>query len=411
MILNFNILRFKAGGFLKGETKLQITTIKNASLLNADTRRLSIFDQPLWRGLIGRSAGYQEEVVSKHGVPVARLSYTVLKDRFVGMPWGLPPPLSCRNGPAFSDDLRNEDKPAVLRTLIKTTLGRHPFTSFIFTCDPYGEDAALVRQEFIRAGFEHTTLVNPVQLPDQPGLMVPHPSDDGAINKRRSHINNARGKLDIVEDIGPDEFIAFYDLNLKARNKTTNYIDPIARALIVEGAECKQVRILAARRKKSSPEEPDPPLDAAIVIAWDRPIAWDDSPETKSEPPSSPSSQAERCYLLLLTYRLPSPAQSQEKPHPDANKLLIMEAAHFAAKHGLIFDTGGSATPGAEKFYRQLFPRKGSDEFRDVFKLVKWHAGWYDKCKLACKVSLQKLAEGRLKMARFWPSRVDSPRT
>jgi hypothetical protein len=371
---------------------LHTTNADRDSVPDIDNGRLSIFEQNLWRNILKRSAGYREEVVFKDDVAVGRLSYFLSRDRFVGISWGISPPLACRNGPVFSREVSDEEKPALLRTLIQTALRRHPLTSFMFTCDPYDKDAAMVRQEFIAAGFQHSTQVNTVQYPDQPSLMVPQPSDDAAINKRRSHINNARGRLEIVDDIPVDEFIAFYDANLKARNKNVNYVDAISRSLIVEGMAHGQVRILAARRKKKSADEPNPPLDAAIVIAWDRPIDWTGTPETAPPP-------GQRWYLLLLTYRLPSPGEPQEKPHPDANKLLIMEAAGFAAKHGLIFDTGGAATPGAEKFYRQLFTGKRSEESCDIFKYVKWHAGWYENNKRALKEAAARNGIRSLRMS------------
>jgi len=386
---------------MEGRIHFQATTIKGAAIPNIDNSHLSVFDQNFWLKIVGSTAGYREEVAFKDGVPMARLSYTLIADRFWGIPWGLSPPVSCRNGPVLSQALSDADKPVVLRLLIERTLRRHPLTSFVFICDPHAKDADLIRQEFIRAGFKHTTSMNTVRHPDQPGIMSPQPSDNAAINKRRSHIKNAQGKLDILDDVSPDQFIAFYDSNLGARGKTKNYVDSsLARALIAEGMAHKQARILAARRKKKSPDEPDPLLDAALVIAWDKPIAWDMPPADKCDRGGSDPPKEERCYLLLLTYRLPSPERPHEKPNADANKVLIIEAADFAAKNGLIFDTGGTATEGAEKYYRQLFPYKRSEEFCDVFKRVKWYAGWYEKHKLAFKEAAARHGITQIRLSR-----------
>jgi hypothetical protein len=62
-----------------------------------------------------------------------------------------------------------------------------------------------------------------------------------------------------------------------------------------------------------------------------------------------------------------------------------MEAADFAARHNLIFDTGGWATTGGRRFYQQLFPRKDSEEHLDVFRSVRRHADWYERNKNAFK--------------------------
>jgi hypothetical protein len=331
---------------------------------------------------------------------VARLSYCIRKDRRIGIAWGGFPPLSYLNGPVFSPGLNESEKAAALRTLLRWILRAHPFTSFAFTCEPSDKDALLVREEFLRAGFKHTKPAVSVRHPDQPCLMS-KVSDDQAINKRRSHIRNARRKLTIVDSLGPDEFIAFYTENLEARGITRqgNYLDEaIARPLLTEGIARGHVRILAARRKKVSPDEPDAPLDAAIVIAGDKAIFSDALPEKEARPDAT--ARPRRCYLLLLTYRLPRPDRTHDKPNPDANKVLILHAADFATKHGMIFDTGGAATPGADTFYRQLFPDERSRDHRDLFERMKWYAAWHDKFKLAYKQTAARYGIRRMRLTR-----------
>ena len=207
--------------------------------------------------------------------------------------------------------------------------------------------------------------------------MTPQTTDDPAINKRRSHINNARGKLEIVEDITPREFISTYEDHLRARGKTKSYLDPeLVDALLGEGLARGRVRLVGARRKRRTPEEKPPRWEAAVAIAWDRALPSKDEP--------APDGRNDgRCFLLLLTYR--STPDGGDKPVVDANKVLIMEAADFAARHGLTFDTGGWATHGAMRFYRQLFPGPASEEYLNIYERVQWHAAWYDRKRQALK--------------------------
>jgi hypothetical protein len=369
---------------MDGAQTLQIYTAKESPPSRVRKARLSIFEQDFWRDIAGRGSGYREAVVLDHGVAIVRLSYTLTRDSLAGISWALAPPLTCRNGPIFSDSLSDGEKSATLRRLLHHVLRRHPFTSFTFTCDPAAPEAGLIRSEFIRAGFKHLTPINPVRHPDQPSLMTPQASDDPAVNKRRSHINNARGKLEMVPNLDIEEFLAFYDASVRARGKLRNYVDAaLARALLQEGLARRQVKLLGTRAKRTSLDQPEPPLDAAIAIAWDEPL-----PAGDSRPYGA--SSGGRCYLLLLAYRSPSNHLSEPKPNPDANKVLIMEAADFAVEEGMIFDTGGWATQGAGRFYRQMFPGKRSEEYLDVFKHVKWHAGWYEACKLAFKEAIAR---------------------
>jgi hypothetical protein len=363
---------------------LQIHTAKELTTTTVRNARLPLFEQDWWRGIVGHASGYREAVVLDQGVAIVRLAYVLTRDPLVGISWALAAPLTCRNGPLFSDQLSDGEKSAALRRLLKHLLDRHPFTSFTFTCDPGMPESGLIRREFILAGFKHLTPINPVRYPDQPGLMTAQASDHPAFNKRRSHINNARGKLEIMPHLGVEEFLAFYDASLRGRGKARNYVDvALARALLEEGLARGQVKLLGARAKRKAPDQPEPPLDAAIAIAWDDPRA------TRDSRPRGAGAGC-RCYLLLLAYRSLPDHPAEPKANPDANKVLIMEAADFAAEQGMIFDTGGWATDGARRFYRQLFPGNRSEEYLDVFKHVKWHAGWYEAAKLAIKTAIER---------------------
>jgi hypothetical protein len=365
----------------------RLKTFRRAFLKGSGIRPTSVFEQDRWRGEVGRTPGYYEAVALQDDEPMARLAYTVRNDPLVRISWAMCPPLSCRNGPLFSESLSDSGKVAALRLLIRRVVRRHPLTSFVFTCNSGGSDANLVREEFIRAGFEHTRPLNPVRHPGQPGLMMPQLSDDPAINKRRSHINNARGKLDIIDNMSPDDFLASYNANLVGHGKKRSYLDtPLVLALLTEGLDRGQARLLGARQKRKSPDDPLPPLDAAIAIVWDQPLPGA-APTADTETMPEPVPGGGRCYLLLLTHRPISPDKTHEKPVGDANKVLIMEASDFASRHGLIFDVCGWATPGAQKFYRQLFPGPDSVEFLDVFTTVRWHARWYEKQRTFLKAA------------------------
>jgi hypothetical protein len=331
---------------------------------------------------------------------VASLSYSLQYGASLGIPWGVCPPLVCRNEPVFGPHLSEADKIAALRLLIGR-VRRRRFASFVFTCSGTSPNSALLRQEFVRAGFRHRRPLNPVRHPGLPGLMTPQAGDDPAVNKRRSHINNARGKLELIPGVSADDFIAFYDANLKARGKKRSYLDaPLARSLLRESVARGQARLLATRRKTKSPGESAPSWDAAIAFVWDRPMDVHAEPSAPL-PAHAPVGAGGRCYLLLLTYRIHTPgSRPEEKPVADANKVLIMEAAEFAAHHGMTFDTGGWATPGARKFYRQLFPGEHSSEFLDVFQDMRPYARWFNRQRLVIKRAAARHGIQQLTLSR-----------
>ena len=184
--------------------------------------------------------------------------------------------------------------------------------------------------------------------------MTPQTTDDPAINKRRSHINNARGKLEIVEDITPREFISTYEDHLRARGKTKSYLDPeLVDALLGEGLARGRVRLVrrAAQATHAGREA------AAVGSGRRQSLGTALPPPPPKDEPAPDGRNDGRCFLLLLTYR--STPDGGDKPVVDANKVLIMEAADFAARHGLTFDTGGWATHGCDAFLSPAISRSG----------------------------------------------------
>jgi hypothetical protein len=97
-----------------------------------------------------------------------------------------------------------------------------------------------------------------------------------------------------------------------------------------------QARIIAASKKRSGQPSEQPVIEAAICIVWDN----------------------ECCYYWLSTHR--------KEAHPDAIKLLIVEAMTHARKLGLIFDADGTDTPGTQRLFGTIFGMP-NEEKRYVF--------------------------------------------
>jgi hypothetical protein len=252
----------------------------------------------------------------------------------LGITWGISPHWSHLGGPVVSQDLSDERKAEVLRQLIVQLTSKSPYI-FNFVCNPNANDADLIRHAFINAGFEYSRKVTYLQPPNDAGVM------SRLSSKHRSHIKSADKILEVME-IGADEFTNFYQENLKAAGLISWSPLHVARDLITKGqAGCvPQVRVLAARnRKKGSPYE------AAIACAWDK----------------------ERYYLWMMTRRRSVNGGQNDKPHPDAVKLLIIKAMTHAQYMGLTFDVDGYFSQGSKKFYTEIL-QIPNIEFRDAFE-------------------------------------------
>jgi len=290
---------------------------------------LPVFQQSWWVGIARGVARYREAQVIEDGVIVGSLPYIVerRKNR-LGIPWGVSPHWSHLGGPVVSQALSNQGKANVLRQLIEQLPRK---TSFSFICSPHTNDAGLIRQAFINAGFEHSKEITYSQTPESVGIMVRLNS------KHRTHIKSAEKNLEVME-IGTAKFINFYEANLKAAGLKSYYPLSVASELIARGREGDppQVRVIAARKRKEGS-----PYDAAIACAWDK----------------------ERYYFWMSTRRRPSDG---DKPHPDAIKLLIVKATHHAMSLGLTFDADGATTQGHENLYKEILKLQNT-ESRDVF--------------------------------------------
>ena len=199
-----------------------------------------------------------------------------------------------------------EERAGVIRELI-AQLPRN--ASFRFVCNPATSDADLTKLEFTRAGFEWSTETTYLQ----------HPSDEGILERlfgeSRRQIASAPKKLQVL-DISADEFVDFYEVNLRESGKKPYAPLQCVRDLIKRGqrGDAPQMRVVAAKHRREGA-----PLDAAIAYAWDK----------------------KRLYLWLVTHRYSSD-NSRDKPHPHAVKLLILAGTEIARKMGLIFDADGA---------------------------------------------------------------------
>lgn len=316
---------------------------------------IPVFQQDWWLDIVRQKRNYREAQVFKGHVLVGRLPYVVRRTK-IGMLWGASPDWSHLGGPVLSQSLSEQEKNDVLARLI-AQLPAH--ISYGFVCSSYANEAALVRRAFTSAGFTHfveeTYCERPTELCGLNRLK----------RKHRLRLEAARKAIDIIE-IGPDEFVEFYSANLAEAGLPTRRELNTARDLIAAGGaqEPPQVKIFAAKKKASSG-----PFDAAIACAWDR----------------------MRSYYWMSTRR---PHDS----HPDAIKLLLLDAMRHAQSLGLVFDTDGCSTPGSEILYRDVL-RIGQRETRDAYERLTRLQRWYVVLQLGLdKFSAVQYARRRLKL-------------
>lgn len=317
---------------------------------------LAVFQQPWWLEIARGSAKYRELEVRRDGIVVGSLAFIVVTNRF-GNKLGFPPIWSHLGGPVVSHDLDTQDRATVIRELISQLPAN---ISLRFVCTSDSPDADVVRLEFKRVGFSHDTEVTYLQYPGDQGIL------ERLSGESRRQIASAPKRVEIV-DVDADEFIEFYDTNLRASGKQSYAPLRSARDLIVKGRarEAPQVRVIAARQAKGGP------LDAAIAYAWDK----------------------KRYYLWMVTHRRTSGA-GQSKPHPHAGKYLILDGTEDARRRGLIFDADGATTEGSQTLYRDRlkFPRA---EHRDVFFRDTGMYALYKGLRLKLRAQSTKYERGK----------------
>ncbi len=330
-----------------------LATVKLES--DIEPASVPVFQQDWWLEIVRQKGNYREAQVFKDHVLIGRLPYVVRRTK-IGMLWGASPDWSHLGGPILSQALIEQEKSDVLARLI-AQLPAH--ISYGFVCSPYAHDAALIRRAFTEAGFSHFSEETYCERPTKlHGL-------DRLKRKHRLRLEAARRAIDMIE-ISPDEFTEFYSVNLVEAGLPARRELKTARDLIVAGRAQNppQVKIFAAKRKASAG-----PLDAAIACAWDR----------------------VRSYYWMSTRR---PRDS----HPDAIKLLLLDAMAHARSLGLVFDTDGCSTPGSEILYRDVL-RMGHRETRDAYERITKLQRWYIILQLGLdKFSAVQYARRRLKL-------------
>jgi hypothetical protein len=291
--------------------KVMITESIN-SLRDIDRHALTIFQQEWWLNVARGSAHLEEvQVLGPKSQALASFAYIVQRNA-IGIPSGTDPYLSRVGGPVLKADLSDPEKETVLSQLIE----KLPNISFRFSISENAPNAHLIRQGFQRAGFECFEQINYSQPPEDEINRL------GA--KLREHIRQAKN----VIDIGPEEFINFYQENLKSIDNQKCYFPlEVARELIEASInrEPPQARIIAATQKSSYPAYESTIIDAAICVVWD----------------------SDRYYYWLSTRR--------KQSHPDAIKLLITTAMRHANILGLVFDADGINTPGTQRLFNTIF--------------------------------------------------------
>ncbi|WP_109487595.1 hypothetical protein [Occallatibacter savannae] len=312
---------------------------------------LSAFNLDWWLEIARSFPGYREATFIRGKETLGRLPYVLRKNR-IGLTFGHDPYWAHLGGPIVQERLSISEQADAIRSLVQQLPKR---ASLTFVCDPTVSYAGLVRSAFIQAGFEYTSQLTYVRLPED-GDVLSEKS-----RKHRGHIKRAAKSLDCI-DVSACEFVQFFKENLDARGKQSYAPLDMLPQLIGRAVERGCARAIAAVAKSQSPQGPRPTLDAAIVYIWDD----------------------RRCYYWLSTHRV---AGAGSKPHPDAVKLLLVNAMEHAQSMGLVFDADGVVTPGADHLYRTILGFR-IEERRDVFVRLNALERMYQKSRL-------KLMRGR----------------
>ncbi|MBS1806398.1 MAG: hypothetical protein JST28_23890 [Acidobacteria bacterium] len=329
--------------------------VMSSSLLAQVTEQskldLSVFHQSWWQEIAQGFPGYREVKAMRNGRLVGRLPFVLRRNR-LGLAFGQDPYWTHLGGPVVEENLSVREKLDVLRDLLKQLPRR---ASFTFTCDQTLCYADLVRTAFFEAGFEHSSQITYVRLPEGGDVQ------NERKRKHRGHIKRAAKRLACV-DITPREFVRYFGENLMAQGKRSyaplNMLMPLIQQALDRGC----ARVLAAKQNPedvSDDSSSSALCDAAIVYIWDD----------------------RRCFYWLSTYRVASENGLERAPHPDAVKLLMITAMEHAQAMNLIFDADGVATPGADHLYRKILGLK-IEERRDVFRRINTTERIYQNSKL-----------------------------
>jgi len=295
---------------------------------------LSVFHQDWWLEVARKSPDYRELRVVQENRVVGSLPFVRSRNR-LGLAFAHDPYWTHLGGPIVEQELSAVEQAKVIRSLVGQLPRR---ASLAFICDSSLSYGHLVREAFIEAGFEHSTQITYVRFPGEREVL------DERKRKHRGNIKRAAKCLDCV-DIAPREFTKFFEMNLRARGKESYAPLSMLPQLIEQALMRGCCRVIAAKPKASMSESGNAPFDAAIAYVWDD----------------------RRCYYWLSTHRSAKANDSADKPHPDAVKLLMVNAMEHAQAMNLIFDADGVVSAGADHLYRSILGMR-LDERRDVFR-------------------------------------------
>jgi hypothetical protein len=308
----------------------------------------SIFHQDWWLEVARKFPDYRELTVVQENQIVGRLPYVQWRNRF-GLAFGHDPYWAHLGGPVVDRGLSASEQAKVICALIAQLPRR---TTFSFICDTTLYCADIVRKAFLDAGFEHSTQITYLRLPGDRDVL------DERKRKHRGHIKRAAKCLDCV-DIAPCEFTEFFESNLKARGKESYAPLGMLPHILSEALMRGCGRVIAAKPNALASEGRSLPYDAAIAYIWDD----------------------RRCYYWLSTHRSVSEGDAGNKPHPDAVKLLMVNAMEHAQSMNLIFDADGVVSAGADHLYRSILGLR-MEERRDVFRRASTLGRIYEKSRI-----------------------------
>ena len=256
----------------------------------------TIFHQP-WLLKIASEGTYREATVASGGALVGRLPYVLFR-KISGHKVVSIPDLTHALGPAITLEPEVSHSTRSLRqfTITRDLIAQLPKVSHIGFRLHHGITNTLA---FEAAGF--STIVDyTVEIAPQPRKALWSQMRD----KTRNVIRRAGERLTVVELLDPEQFLDFYESNLRERSLRNYYSRDVCVELVAECLRRGVGRILIAT-------DPDGNYKAAVFTIWDH----------------------QQEYYFMSTRTLDSPN--------GATSLLIWTAIQHAALQGLTFNTDG----------------------------------------------------------------------
>ena len=278
--------------------------IQHPRVIQANLLEPTIFHEPWWLNLATSNSYHLAEVTDGAGKTIGRLPYAIQK--YFRIPSIDLPMLTHFLGPGL---IPGEGSPnnlflkklAITRELIHK-LPSMPLVRFKLH---HGiTDTIAFQEQGFRTSVQFTHEIHPAP-PDELWSNMR--------NKTRNVIRRAQERVTFRDLTDPDEFLAFYRANLKARG-LRNHLNPaITKNLIAATLQRTRGRILAAYDVHNM-------LCAANFYIWDK-----------------------TSYYFLLTTRTHDAGNG-------TTSLLLWEAIKDAAHRGLIFDSDGLNNQGSILF-------------------------------------------------------------